>query len=573
MRFAALVSVLGAACGARAMPSSSAADILFINGRVHTMENGEPPAQALAVRGERISFVGKNEDALRLRGPVTRVIDLDGQMLLPGFHDSHVHPVTGGIEMGECDLNGATTVADLKQRVLEYARAHPDKPWIVGGGWDLTLFENGNPTRQLLDEWVKDRPVALSAADGHSSWVNSRALELSGFNRQTPDPKGGRIERDARGYPSGTLRESAKGLIAVPGNTAEEYLAGLLRAQTMAHCFGITSWIDASVDDKILAAYRELERRGELTARVAMAYEADLEGGPEQVADVLKVQRATTGSRLRLTAVKIFADGVIEARTAAMLHPYVGGSDRGILHARPETLRTLVTAFENARIDVHVHAIGDRAIRETLNAFEWAHRQTGVRDARHTIAHLQLIDPTDIPRFKSLGVTANFQPLWAYADRYITDLTLPLLSEDRRRWIYPMQSLVASGARFAAGSDWSVSSLNPLEGIQVAVTRQGLQGKEPVFLPEQRVRLESVLAAYTREGAFLSRQENLTGTLRAGKAADLIVLDRDLFSVPPAEFHKVKVVMTLVAGRVVYDASSRARDGTTVKSVTCGSPR
>jgi hypothetical protein len=478
-------------------------------------------------------------------------------MVLPAFQDSHIHLISGGVELGLCDLNGLRTKGEVLARIREYAAAHPEAAWITGGGWDLPLFPQANPRKEDLDAVVPDRPAVISSADGHSAWANSRALALAGITMETPDPFGGRIERDRRtGEPSGTLRESAAALVdrLVPDLRPEDYVRGLRAGQALANRNGIASIVEASAWPGLLDAYAELDRSGELTVRVLASIHVDTAKGPAEAARLEGLRRRYAGRRLKATAAKIFADGVMEPHTAALLEPYVDRpGDRGTPLLEPEAFDALAVALDRAGFQIHVHAIGDRAVRLALDAYEAAGRANGFRDMRHHIAHLELIDPADIPRFKRLGAAANFQALWAYADPYITDLTLPILGPARSRWLYPIGSVASTGAVIVGGSDWSVSSLNPLLAIQVALTRRGPEdGPGEAWIPEERVDLTTMLRAYTVNGAWLSREEGWRGTLEAGRAADLIVLDRDLYGLAPSEIGQARVLLTLVDGRVVF---------------------
>jgi predicted amidohydrolase YtcJ len=478
-------------------------------------------------------------------------------MLLPGFEDSHVHPVEGGVDLGRCVLGDFTTEKQILDAVADYAAKNPTKPWVLGAGWQLPVFKDADPSKALLDAIVPDRPVFLDAADGHSAWVNSKALAIAGVTKATPDPPNGRIERDpATGEPSGTLREAAKGLVSskIPPPSPEDRVEGLRRALAMANRFGITSLMEANADANDLDAYAELDRRGELTARVIAALDTDAGRGVAQVPDLVALRRKYQGPHLRANAVNIFADGVIESHTAALLEPYLGSNgDRGKANYEPEAMNQLVAALDREGFQVHVHAIGDRAIRMSLDAFERARAANGVRDSRHHIANLELIDPHDVPRFRALGVVANFQPLWAYPDTYITGLTVPVLGPERSRWLYPIASVAKTGAVVVCGSDWSVSSMNPLEAIQVAVTRRDPSlASGPAWIPEEVVDLQTMLAGYTINGAYVMFQERETGSVEVGKAADLVVLDRNLFETPPAEIRQAKVLLTLLEGREVY---------------------
>lgn len=542
------------ACRGRATP-----DLVLRGGFVYTMDATRRWADAVAVSNGKIVYVGSSSGAEALATARTRVFDLKGRMVLPGFHDSHVHPVSGGVELGQCDLNGLTSAEQVYEAIRKYSAEHRDRPWVVGGGWDLPLFPDANPRREALDALVPDKPAYLSAADGHSAWVNSRALEKSGITKDTPDPPQGRIEREAgTGVPSGALRESAMDLVAknIPKLTSADRIEGLRKALAMANRFGITSLQEASATEEILEAYRELDRRRELTARVLAAQYVDPAQDEAQVPELVKRRARYAGERLRATAAKIFADGVIESHTAALLEPYVDRpGDRGIANLEPDLFNRLVARLDREGFQLHVHAIGDRGVRLALDALEAAEKANGRRDARHTIAHLELIHPDDRSRFARLGVVANFQPLWAYRDPYISKLTEPVLGPERSRWLYPIGSVARTGAVLAAGSDWSVSSMNPLEATQIAVTRRGLtDSRGESWLPEERIDLATMLAAYTVGGAYVFGHERETGSIEVGKAADLVVLDRNLFSIPPQDIHRTKVLLTLLEGREVFRA-------------------
>jgi len=550
-----LAAVLASSCGG-GRPSVRA-DLVLTNGAVYTMDAARPWATAVAVAKGKILYVGDDRGALRLRDGSTVVADIGGKMVLPAFQDSHIHLVTGGVELGLCNLNGLRTKEDVFEKIKAYTAANPGPPWVTGGGWDLPVFPQANPRKEDLDALVPDRPAALSSADGHSAWANSRALELAGVTKDTADPAGGRIERDPKtGEPTGTLRESAAGLVEklIPEIGPEDYIRGLKAGLELANRFGIASIIEASAGPKILDAYAALDRSGELPVRVLASLHVDTDKGTAEVERLVKLRDAYRGARLKSTAAKIFADGVMEPHTAALLKPYLDRpGDRGTPLLEPEAFDALAVALDAAGFQIHVHAIGDRAIRMSLDAFEAAGRANGFRDLRHHIAHLELIDPADIPRFKALGVTANFQPLWAYADLYITELTLPILGPGRSRWLYPIGSVAGTGAIIAGGSDWSVSSMNPLEAIQVAITRRGPDDPPgDAWIPEERVDLETMLRAYTINGAWLSHDEKSRGSLESGKAADIIVLAGNLFKIPASEVGRVRVLLTLIDGRPVF---------------------
>ena len=544
---------------ARPLGAPAAAELVFTNGAVYTVDGARSWAEAVGVSGGRIVFVGTGAAAKAWIGPSTKVVDLGGKMLLPAFHDSHVHPISGGVEMGECDLNGLATQAEILDAVRKYAAAHPDAKWIRGGGWELPTFPGGNPSKTLLDGVVKDRPVFLSATDGHSVWVNSKALAMAGVTKTTPDPPHGRIERDATGEPSGALREDAAELVGrlLPPHDAKELAAGLGAALRLANGFGLTSLQEASASEDELKAYAAADAAGTLTARVYASIYVDPDKGVSEVPRLVSLRGKYHGRRLRANGAKIFADGVLETRTAAVLEPYIGfGEDRGKANLTPEAFKALATALDKEGFQIHIHAIGDRAIRDALDALEAAEKANGRRDARHHVAHLELLEPPDIPRFRRLGVVANFQPFWANGDTYITEMTEPFLGPERSRWLYPIASVLAAGGVAAFGSDWSVSSMNPLDGIEVAVThRQPSKGPGPAWLPQEQIALPAAIAGYTIGGAYLDFTEKETGSIEVGKAADLIVLDRNLFEIPPSQIHEAKVLSTLLEGKEVYRAT------------------
>lgn len=537
------------------------ADTVFRGGPVYTVDSAKPRATAVAVTGARIVFVGDDSGVAMFVGPRTRVIELKGRMLLPAFHDSHVHPVTAGMRLSECALDDLTTPAEIADSIARCAKAHPNDAWFLGHGWQLPVFPHANPGRALLDRIIPDRPAYVRAADGHSAWVNSRALALAHVTARTPDPPDGRIERDAAGNPSGTLREGAADLVEnlLPRVTAERRVEGLARAIRYANSLGIVALQEASADSDILVAYQTLDKRDSLNARVVASIHVDPAAGVSQLPRMIRLRDQFAGNRVRATGAKIFADGVIESHTAALLEPYLGTHDRGPANLTPAGFDSLAIALDKNGFQIHVHAIGDRAVRMALDAIEAAQRTNGAHDARDHIAHLEMIDTLDLPRFKSLGVFANFQALWAFRDSYIKELTEPVLGPERSSRLYPIGSVAAAGGTIVGGSDWGVSSLNPLEAIQVGVTRcDPAAASCTAWLPRERVSLDRMIAEYTIEGARLALDEKISGSVTAGKAADLVVLDRDLFAVKPEQISKVHVLLTLLDGHDVYhDASFR----------------
>ncbi|WP_274556408.1 amidohydrolase [Streptomyces spiramyceticus] len=540
------------------------ADLVFTGGPVLTLDAARSRATTVAVTGERITAVGHDE-VRDLIGPKTEVVDLAGRLLIPGFQDAHVHPVAAGLELAQCDLTAVRTAADTVAAVRAYAETHPEQEWITGGGWSMEAFDGGSPTKDLLDAVVPDRPVYLPNRDHHGAWANSRALHLAGVDRTTPDPADGRIERDASGEPTGLLQEGAMDLVArlTPPSTPADRLAALLRAQRLLHSYGITAWQDAIVGtfgsmadpaDAYLAAARD----GSLTARVAGALWWDRERGAEQIPELAARRAELSHGRFRAGSVKLMVDGVAETGTAALIDPYLDScgcatANRGTSFIDPAALCAYVTELDALGFQAHFHALGDRAVRDALDAVEAARTANGTRDTRPHLAHLQIVHPDDIGRFRQLGATANIQPLWASHEPQMDELTIPFLGEERAGRQYPFGALLRAGATLAAGSDWPVSSPDPLHGIHTAVNRIEPDGKGPVFLPEECIGLTDAIAAYTAGSAYVNHLDD-TGSVRAGALADLVVLDRDLYATPPEEIAATRVARTYVGGQKVYDA-------------------
>lgn len=542
-------------------PTAPGADTVFRGGAVYTVDDDQSWAGAVAITGGEIVFVGSDDDVAPFIGTNTEVIDLDGKMLMPSFHDGHSHVRAGGTSLLGCSLHDAADVSAIRNRLAECASTSeygPDE-WVIGGGWPLAAFPDAAPPAAMLDEIFGSRPVVFSDAFGHNAWLSSRALELAGIDATTPDPPQGVIVRDPEtGEASGTLRDAAMMLVAeaLPAENDEDRYAALLAGLKEANRFGITAYIDPGVTEGDLADYQAAESRGELTARVVASLSPigalANKFGPE-IFDLLAVRDQYRSDFLNVDSVKVYIDGVIETRTSFMLEPYLDGSNFPPFYEQKE-LNSLYQRLDDMGLQIHTHAIGDGAIRSALNAYEHAMFENGPNDNRHQIVHLQLIDADDIPRFGELNVAANFQCMWCYPDVYI-DLAIDIVGESRVQAFYPVRRIKESGGLIVGGSDWDVSSLNPLDAIETAIRRQDpFEESGRVLGENEEIDLAAALAMYTRNAARIMRLEEKTGSVEVGKRADLIVLDRNLFEIPVTEINEAQVLLTLMDGRTVYAA-------------------
>ena len=532
------------------------AEWVFLNGRVF----GHPRAEAVAVGGGRIEAIGSGAGVLERVSSKARVFDLGGRLLVPGFQDAHIHPASAGLKQLRCDIADADGKDTALARIAEYAASHPSEPWVLGGGWSMDWFQGGIATASDLDRVVPDRPVYLTNRDGHGAWVNSKALTLASVSASTPDPPDGRVERKEDGAPIGTLQEGAMALIeaAFPPATADDFERGLLQAGRHLLSLGITGWQDAWVTAPIHEAYLRLARRGGLVQHVVAALWWDRHRDMGQLDELAELRESAVG-RYRPTSVKLMLDGVCENFTAAMLAPYLDRNghptaNSGIDFIEPDELARIVTRLDAAGFQCHFHAIGDRAVRHALNAVEAARRANPDRDLRHHVAHIQVIHPGDIPRFRRLGVIANAQAYWACEEGYQVDLTIPFLGEERSRRQYPFGDLVRAGARLAMGSDWSVSTPNPLQQIEVAVNRVAPYDRDHrPFLEDQKLGLGECFEAFTLGSAFVNHLEDVMGSIEVGKRADLAVIDRDPFDPDTGPIGEAVVDLTMIGGTVLYE--------------------
>ncbi|MDI6022689.1 amidohydrolase [Leucobacter sp. UT-8R-CII-1-4] len=554
---------------------SQALDLAIIGGAVFDGEKYIPAPCDIGIQGGRIVLIGEEVQAAIAEG--TEVIDAAGRLVHPGMNDSHVHPIEAGMEMLGCNLADGWDRDDYLTTVREYVASHPDVEWIVGAGWQQAAFPGGAPLKDDLDAICSDRPIILSNRDHHSAWVNSEALRRCGIDANTPDPSDGRIERDADGNPTGTLHEGARmlALSHAPQPTIEAMYEGFLVGQRKLVGYGITSWQDALIGQygnhspEFYTVYRDAEDRGELIARVNGALWWERTQGVEQIGAFIERRDAVSGRRFRADTIKIMQDGVAENQTAAMIEPYLepyaipGGcahrvtDNSGISFVDPERLREYVTELDRQGFQVHFHALGDRGVRESLDAIEAARTANGEASTQmHTIAHIQVISPDDVPRFAPLNADANMQPLWASYDPQMIDLTVPFLGEERIAHQYPFASLHAAGAHLSGGSDWPVTSADPWLGIHVAVNRQvpvdHPDYNEQVFFESERLPLDVALRAYTLGGIETNGRAHEVGSIALGMLADVVIANRDPFTASADTIHETSAARVYVDGVLVH---------------------
>lgn len=564
----AVVTVAALASAAATAPQAAdgRADVVFTNGKIYTVDPARSVQQALAVTGNTITAVGSDADVAPLIGPDTRVVDLGGKFVLPGMIDTHSHPVIGAVNASKCSLaNVPPTIEAIRPVIRKCLEDRPAK----GDGWleVVQLYNYGfEATAADFDTIEADRPLAVGGNDGHTLWTNTRALELAGITAATEDPPGGKITRDASGKPTGAFADTAALLVLkhVPQPSVTEAAAYTEKALLDMAANGLTGVADAYVTPVEAAVWTELYRSGRLPLRVrgAILIENLEDGSDGAIAELVAAADEGTVDPdwLRMDMVKIFADGVIEAptQTAALLTPYLDESGQptantGELYFGQAAIDEIITKVDKAGLTVHVHAIGDRAVRASLDAFEAARKANGATDNRHQIAHLQLVDPADFPRFAELGVIANFQLEWAKRDASNVEPIEPYLGPERYRWLYPSGSLKRAGALIAGGSDWDISPYDPFRAMEHGITRIERGSGLPPLGEGEGLTIADVIDAYTINAAFASRQEKTTGSLEVGKRADLVVLDRDITAIDPATLDDTEVLATWIDGKLVYE--------------------
>jgi hypothetical protein len=550
-------------------PAAPYAGLLLLHGHIYTANPDQPWVQALAIGGGKILAVGSDKDLDGYRGSA-RIIDLAGRMAMPGIIDSHIHFLEGSLSLQQFALDDLYTIAGIKQRIKEFAASHPDEPWLLGRGWLYDAFKpSGLPDKKILDEIVPDRPVVVDCYDGHSIWVNSQALALAHITRETPDIKEGAvvvgiIVRDpATGEPTGVLKEQATSMVhdVIPPPSREKEFAALRAGLKEANRHGVTSVVNANGSPEEMELYAELRRRGELTVRMKTALMMKPQLSAATLAEFDAARRRFHDEWLSAGVIKAFLDGVVESHTAAMLQPYADDPHlSGTLNYTPEQFRANVVELDRQHFQVMTHAIGDRAVRTALDAYQAADQINGARDRRLRIEHIETISPADISRFGRLHVIAGMQPFHCYPEPNLFNIWARNLGPARLPYSFAWHDLAAAGATLAFGSDWPVVSLDPFIGIQNAVTREDDNGNPPGgWIGQQKVTLNQALAAYTRGAAYAEFEETTKGSLEPGKVADVIVLSQDIFKIAPLAIHKTQVQMTIVAGRVVYrdDMSER----------------
>ncbi len=537
------------------------ANLVLKNASVYTVDKERSWAQAIAIADDKIVFVGTDTDVEPYIDSDTVVMDLNGKMVLPGFVDAHAHPSHAMDYVGNISLYSLDSLDAYKATITDFVEKHSERGFYRGSGWADTLFPNLGPSKKILDALIPDRPVALVSYDGHSMWVNSVTLERAGVTKDTPDPEGGRIERDPdTGEPSGVLRETAFKLIeeVIPDYSLEERKNGLLAYQDMATRAGITLSHDAMLDAGCIAAFNALAEEDKLNMRFrgSITLDPDEEIEP-QIETVLAERSKNTHPYFQTNAAKIFVDGVLEGGTAYLLEPYAHKPEfRGEPIWDTEILKYTSIALDKEKLQIHVHVIGDAAVHITLDALEQAQVINGKRDSRHLVTHLQLVEPEDILRFKQLDVVGVPQPFWFKIDEYYWELALPYLGKERADVQYPMQSFIDAGVVMASASDFPVTiPFDPFIAIQIGMTRSGLdEESNEVLWPEERVGLEDMIQSFTYNGAYANFLENETGSIEVGNQADIIVLDQNLFEIPVSDIAQTKILLTLVDGKEVYRA-------------------
>jgi predicted amidohydrolase YtcJ len=544
------------------LAQSNVADVILINGKVWTSESASSFAEAVAIKNNQITQVGKSVDVRKLADQNTQIIDLKGRLVIPGFNDAHIHFLNGSLGLSEVELTGADTIEEVLKRIAEFARANPDRKWITGRGWQYTMFTGGFPTKEVLDKIISDRPVWIRAYDGHSAWVNSKALELAGVTKDYKFKGYGDVLRNAKGDATGTVTEEAQFIFSkvIPETSRQEKLNALRKGMKLAASLGITTIQNASGSIEEFSLYEELLKNDELILRTSTAFSVGDFTTPQDIESFAQIRsRIGNNPMIKASAVKFMLDGVIESHTGAMLDRYsdVAGNDpspAGSLALPLPLYRNLVVQFDRRGFQIYTHAIGDRAVREALNAYENAQRVNGTKTARHRVEHIETIAPNDLPRFAQLGVLPSMEPI--HAEPGTVSVWVDAVGEKRLPNSFAWAAMLKHNAKLVFSSDWPACvSLNPIRGLHTAVNRRTTDGHPPNgWIPEQKISIYDALVAYTFGGAYSSREENTKGKIATGYWADVVVLSQDLFSIEPMKTYETKVLMTIFNGKVVYQA-------------------
>jgi hypothetical protein len=535
------------------------ADLIIAGAKIYTVNPAQPWSEAVAIKGEQIVFVGSTKKARRYTRPETKTISAAGRLLLPGFQDSHVHFVSGSLNLNRIDLAGTRAVAEIQERIRRFAAEHPDLSWVQGRGWMYSAFPGDMPHKKFLDEVVPDKPAIMRCADGHTSWVNSKALVLAGINRKTPDPPNGKIVRDENGEPTGALLEEASSLVSrlIPESTEEETLEALRRGMQEAAMYGVTCAHGLGGEFEALELFDRIRKEGSQTVRLVVTMWIDPPGSTEKGWKAYEEACSKYDSQwLAVRGVKLMLDGVIDSGTGAMLDPYEEqkGNQGKLFWERDDFIKA-VLELSRRGIQVSTHAIGDRAIRLTLDAYERAAKESGHPELRHKVEHAECIAAQDFLRFGQPGIIASFQPLHADPDPVWMAAWIKKVGPEREQRAFSWKSVLKAGGHLAFGSDWPVVTINPWPGVQMAVTREDFEGQPAGgWIPKEKLTLEETIYAYTMGGAYALGEEKIRGSIEPGKLADLILVSQNIFEIPANKISETKSVLTVVGGKIVYNA-------------------
>jgi predicted amidohydrolase YtcJ len=552
-----LLLLIGCATETKKSPT-----LILLKGKIFTAENLTTFSEAVAITGNKITTVGKTDDIKKLVGDSTQVIDLQGRLVIPGFNDAHIHFLSGAQGLAEVELTNTTSDQEVQSYIKKYVSEHPDNVWITGRGWQYTFYKGGFPDKKMLDALVSDKPAYIRAYDGHTAWVNSKALELAGIGRNYKFMGFGEVVRDSNGEPTGILKEDAMGLVSslIPEKSREENQDAIRLGMKLAAELGITSIQNAHGNVEETELYESLLKNNELTVRTSVAFSIDDKTSEDDIKNFVAVRDRIgyNNPMLRANAVKFMIDGVIEGHTAFMLDPYSDKipkeiSPTGQVSMPLPRFGSLISTIDSLGFQIYTHAIGDRGVRETLNAYEMAMQKNGSKDTRHRIEHIETIHPDDISRFAQLGVMPSMEPI--HAEPGTVEVWGVAVGEKRMPYSFAWRSLLDANAKLVYSSDWPACiSVNPIRGLHVAVNRRNPQGfPENGWVVDQKISMAEAVYAYTFMGAYASFQEKIKGKIAPGYLADIVVLSQDLFTINPMDVHKTQVELTIFDGKVIFE--------------------